>query len=81
MARSLTVPPQLYPPVSVQEGKESELTYVVYFLPVARGLITILYPPDSEQEGKEIELIYVVSFLPVARSLTTTVIPTVLCTG
>jgi hypothetical protein len=33
-------PPQLNLPISVQEGKERELTYAVSFLPVARSLTT-----------------------------------------
>ncbi len=45
-------PPQFYSLFSVQEGKESELTYAVSFLPVARSLATAQF--YSHLDGKRI---------------------------
>ncbi len=44
--------PQFYSLFSVQEGKESELTYAVSFLPVARSLATAQF--YSHLDGKRI---------------------------
>ncbi len=51
VARSLATA-QFYSLFSVQEGKESELTYAVSFLPVARSLATAQF--YSHLDGKRI---------------------------
>jgi hypothetical protein len=52
VARSLAIA-QFYSLFSVQEGKESELTYAIPFLPVARSLATTVIPTVLCTGGEE----------------------------